>query len=133
MTRRHSMLICDDEADLAQELGEYFANEGWEVEVCVSGAEAVRLLEAGLAPQVLLTDLRIGTFNGGEVVAAARRQPAGARPAVTVILTGHVVGSAVPADFACDLLYAKPVDPDLLLREVVSLLALRDAWAERRA
>ncbi|MBS7538417.1 response regulator [Ancylobacter lacus] len=127
------MLICDDEIDLAQELGEFFANEGWEVEVCVSGTQAIRLLQGGLAPQVLLTDLRIGTFNGVEVVAAARQLPAGSRPAVTVILTGHVVGSAVAADFACDLLYAKPVDPDLLLREVVSLLALRKACAERGA
>ncbi len=119
------MLICDDEVELADELGEFFEGHGWHVHVCVTGAAAVASLRAGLAPLVLITDLRISDFDGAQVVAATRDLPVDQRPLMTIIITGHVMDTASAADFMCDDLSVKPIEPDALLQRIEAFLAAR--------
>ncbi len=130
MKTQPTILICDDEEELAQELGEFFLYQGWRVEVCFSGAGAIERLRAGLAPDVLITDLRIAGFDGGEVLAVAQALPATLRPVMSVIITGHVLDSTTNLDFGCDRLYVKPVDPDILLADVIGFMAQRGKRAQ---
>lgn len=127
MSQPRTMLICDDEEELANELGEFFEGNGWNVEVCVTGMAAVEKLRGGLAPIVLITDLRISDFDGAQVVAATHELPADQRPLMTIIITGHVMDTASAGDFMCDYLYVKPVDPDALLGTINEFLAARPA------
>ena len=63
-----SVLICDDERDLAEELGEFLEGLGWGVTVCNAGREAERLLVSGHAPACLLTELRLGDKDGSGLI-----------------------------------------------------------------
>lgn len=125
MSQLRSMLICDDEEELALELGEYFSSAGWSVDVCVTAQEAIERLRAQSSPLVLVTDLRIGPFDGRQVVSAARTQPEGSRPSMIVVITGHVMDKVSAADFDSDLLCVKPVDPDELGATIDAFLASR--------
>lgn len=123
MNPARTLLICDDEEELAHELGEYFASLGWSVELSVTAEDAIRHLRAGLAPQVLITDLRIGAVDGRQVVAEARALPAPLRPALVIIITGHVMHNVTAADFDSDFLHVKPIDPNDVLDDITAFLA----------
>ncbi|WP_164738588.1 response regulator [Aquabacter cavernae] len=122
MIREPSILICDDEADLAGELGEFFAACGWRAMVHTSAPDALEALHAGAAPTCLLTDLRVGHFSGAELVSATRRLPNQLQPLIYCIMTGHVLDTTAAKDFGVDLLYLKPIDPDLVLSDIQSFL-----------
>lgn len=117
-----SVLVCDDERDLAEELGEFLTGLGWTVTVCHSGREAERLLAEGLAPACLLTDLRLGDMDGSRLVAAARQLPEAIRPHIMVIITGNILSSATRQSLGADLLRLKPVDPVLLAEDIEAFL-----------
>lgn len=118
-----SILICDDEQDLAEELGEFFTSLGWSVTVCNAGREAARLLQAGLAPACLLTDLRLGDTDGSLLVSLARRLPEPIRPRVVVVITGNILGCATKASLGADLLRLKPIDPVTLAQDMEEILS----------
>lgn len=118
-----SVLICDDELDLAEELGEFFTSLGWTVTVCNAGHEAARLLQSGLAPACLLTDLRLGDMDGAGLVEVARRLPEPIRPRVVVVITGNILGCATKASLDADLLRLKPIDPVTLAQDMEEMLS----------
>lgn len=120
-----SMLICDDEEELAHELGEYFAASDWSVEVCSTADEAIERVGRPPCPLVLMTDLRIGSVDGRQVVAAARALPKPDTPSMIVIITGHVMDNVTAADLDSDLLCVKPINPDELGAGIEAFLAAR--------
>ncbi len=122
---RKSLLLCDDEKDLAEELGEFFAEGGWTVRICNSGHEAEQLLIEGLAPDCLMTDLRLGDMDGSRLVATARALPAAIRPRLTVVITGNILGSASRQSLGVDILRLKPIDPAMLAQEMEDILFSR--------
>lgn len=119
---RKSLLLCDDEKDLAEELGEFFAECGWTVHICNTGREAERLLLEGLAPDCLMTDLRLGDMDGSLLVATAKSLPAAIRPRITVVITGNILGSASKQNLGVDILRLKPIDPARLAQEMDDML-----------
>jgi CheY-like chemotaxis protein len=120
--RGKSVLVCDDEKDLAEELGEFLAELGWSVRVCNSGQEAERLLRDGLAPGCLLTDLSLGDMEGSHLVAMARGLPELIRPRLIVVITGNILGCATKKSLDADLLRLKPIDPVTLAQEMEDML-----------
>ncbi|MFG1397332.1 response regulator [Roseixanthobacter pseudopolyaromaticivorans] len=123
MSRRRTLLICDDEPELAEELGEFFTAAGWHVRTCHSAPDALTVLLEGYHPICLITDLRVGEHDGAELVAAARLLPKDLQPQVVVIITGHIINEAEAADFDADLLYVKPLDPILMVDQIEAVLA----------
>jgi CheY-like chemotaxis protein len=120
-----SVLLCDDEKDLAEELGEYLAGLGWRVSVCNSGREAERLLLGGLAPACLLSDLRLGDMDGSRLLATARALPDFIRPRLFVVITGNILASASKQLLGADLLLLKPIDPAMLAQDMEDMLVDR--------
>ncbi|WP_245263389.1 response regulator [Azorhizobium doebereinerae] len=118
-----SILIVDDEIELAEELGEFFVSMGWQAKVCFTAPAAMAALEDGLAPSCLLTDLRIADHDGAELVARVRKMPKHLQPKVVAIITGHVVSETEAADFHADFLFVKPVDPVIVMEGVERLLS----------
>ncbi|MGU3496082.1 response regulator [Xanthobacteraceae bacterium A53D] len=127
MSGEHSILICDDEAELAEELGEFFVSMGWTASVVFTSPDAFAVLENGLVPDCLLTDLRIADHDGAELVAQVRQLPKGLQPKVIAIITGHVVSETEAAEFHADHLFVKPVDPVLVMEVVERLLSSASA------
>ena len=123
MTGDPSILICDDEAELVEEMAEFLAAAGWQTHACLAGGNALRLLRDGLAPDCLLTDLRLGDLDGEALVASVRWLPEWLRPQVVAVMTGHVVDQLRAADLGVDHLYVKPIDPFVVVADLRRSLA----------
>ena len=115
------ILCIDDDPSTRRQLAGALEDSGYAVEVAASGEAGLAQLRA-LAPDVIITDLKMGGLGGLDVVEHTRRE----RPDTPVIiLTGHGnIETAVDAmrRGALDFL-TKPVDLDRL--ELVIEKALR--------
>ena len=78
---RPSVLVVDDEAGILDTLRILLRNEGFDAHVAHGGKKALEDLP-GLHPDIVLTDIRMPTVGGVEVLAAAREHD----PDVPVIL-----------------------------------------------
>ncbi|HET6438947.1 MAG TPA: response regulator [Anaeromyxobacter sp.] len=78
------ILVVEDEPDIRDLLVAGLAEEGpAEVEAAADGEEALRLLERGPRPSVILLDLRMPVLSGEGVLRALEEQP-GHPPVVTM-------------------------------------------------
>ncbi|MGX1309818.1 CheY-like chemotaxis protein [Amorphus suaedae] len=127
--RDRSILICDDEVEIVEELAEFFHSCGWQVRLACTGADAKRILLEGGCRDVLLTDLRLDDVDGSSLVTFSSELPAGKRPQLHAIMTGYVVENTTAEELGADALYLKPVDPLALVKDVEHRLALRDKAA----
>lgn len=121
-----SILICDDEVELADELAEYLEAMGWRVRVVTRGEEAEAVLRDGIRPECLLTDLRILDYDGTDLVALARSLPVEDQPLVVGVMTGHLDDGVTAADLGADTIFFKPIDGDILSRELMSRVVRAD-------
>jgi CheY-like chemotaxis protein len=118
---QRSIIICDDEVELAYEIGEFFGSQGWRVLVCASAAAVMAAFERGFAATCLLTDLRLGDADGATLIAQARELPPALRPKFIAAITGHAT-DPLADKFGADLLYFKPVDSFRILADVDNLI-----------
>ena len=75
MSERPSLLIVDDESPILETLRILFKNEGFEVSVAQGGRAALEALERN-TPEIILTDVRMPSVNGIDVLAAAKLRDA---------------------------------------------------------
>jgi ActR/RegA family two-component response regulator len=66
-----SLLIVDDDVALLQALSRFLAESGYDVVSCATFEEAKKEIAAG-HPEILVTDVRLGAFNGLQLVLLAR-------------------------------------------------------------
>jgi DNA-binding response OmpR family regulator len=140
MTR---VLVVDDAADLRLLIRGVLSHSGMEVAEAASGAEALRYLEDGDRPDVVILDVQMPDMDGWETLRAIRRMDSG----VAVILC-TVKASPVDAvrgwDLGCDAYVRKPFDIHELTATTTMLARLQDAvrverrhreqaWASRAA
>ena len=89
-----SILVVDDDRDVASTVSEYLTREGHTVILAHSGRHGLTRLREG-AVALLLVDLRLPDMDGIEVMHAARRVP---NPPEIVVITGYAtVSSAAQA------------------------------------
>ncbi len=88
------ILCVDDEPNVLEGLGLHLRRK-FDMTTAPSGAAALALLEGGLTPAVIVSDMRMPQMNGAQFLAAARRlQP----DAVRMLLTGQAdVQSSIAA------------------------------------
>jgi DNA-binding NtrC family response regulator len=126
MARKPSLLIVDDENNVALTLKMVFEREGFAVLTANSCAGALKLLADGHVFDAVITDLNMEKENIGLEVARAalRLHP---KPAV-VVCTGYasIDNSAAALQMKVDYLATKPVDLDELKRAVSRLMAFRN-------
>jgi DNA-binding NtrC family response regulator len=126
-----SLLIVDDEINVALTLQMVFEREGYSVRTANSCASALNLLANGHMFDAVITDLNMEKENIGLEVARAalRLNP---RPAV-VLCTGYasIDNSAAALKMKVDYFATKPVDLEELKRAVSRLMAFREHFDER--
>jgi DNA-binding NtrC family response regulator len=126
MSQQPSLLIVDDETNVALTLQMVFEREGYAVQTANSCAGALKLLANGHVFDAVITDLNMEKENIGLEVAKAalKLHP---KPAV-VLCTGYasVDNSAAALQMKVDYLATKPVDLDELKRAVSRLMAFRE-------
>jgi two-component system response regulator QseB len=113
---RPSVLVADDEVDLAENIATYLARAGFEVVVVNSGAAALEQLRTRLF-DVALLDLRMPSATGLEVAAWIRRFGSTTR----IILMSAVCSD--DTDFA-DAWLEKPFELTRLRLLLVELLRM---------
>jgi CheY-like chemotaxis protein len=78
------VLVADDEEDILELLGEYLRARGYAVHTAADGIDAIDVVRSGVV-DVVLTDLKMPTVGGLELLAEIRRLP---RPPATIVMTG---------------------------------------------
>jgi CheY-like chemotaxis protein len=71
-SRHATILLVDDEELVRIGTGEMLSDLGYEVVEATSGAEALRILRSGDAPDLLITDYLMPGMNGVELIQAAK-------------------------------------------------------------
>jgi DNA-binding response OmpR family regulator len=104
------VLLVDDDVDCAESLKLYLESRGFRVEVAKSGGQAQVLL-ARMAPQVVVTDLRLPDMPGNAVASLAREGGAG-----VIALTGDP-----EPEGRFDIVLQKPCPPRTIVSAVESL------------
>lgn len=71
-----SVLLVDDSATILMSLEGILTRSGYKVAKAMSGEEAVRLLNGGqCTPDLIITDLNMGSMNGIALIRAVRAMP----------------------------------------------------------
>jgi CheY-like chemotaxis protein len=82
------VLLIDDHDDGRELLGEFLSFNGYEVEACGSGEEALELVDRRGAPGVVITDLSLGVMSGTDVARRLRDQASTSSVPILAV-TGH--------------------------------------------
>lgn len=120
--RDQRVLIVDDDPSIRSMLGFLFEDEGFQVEEAADGDAALEQLRAD-APDVMVLDLMMPRVDGHGVLRARRDQ--GLAPGCRIVV---LTAKSDPSDavwcweLGADEYVNKPVDPEILLREVRLLL-----------
>jgi DNA-binding NtrC family response regulator len=112
MSRALQVLLIDDEPIVGKRLVPALAKDGYEVEFCDSGREALARLDAK-SFDIVVTDVRMDDVDGLQVL---ERVQARAPRTQVIIITGYAtieVARAAMAKGACHFI-AKPFKPDEL-------------------
>jgi CheY-like chemotaxis protein len=104
----HSVLIVDDNRDLAENLGEVLSDEGYECAVAYDAASAIDRIRAKRY-DLVVTDLRMTPQDGLAVVGAARARSA---DTLVVLMTAFAADVQLDAARAAGVseVVAKPID-----------------------
>jgi DNA-binding response OmpR family regulator len=128
------LLMIDDDARLAQMVGEYLERSGFTVTHAADGLSGLALLEApppSGGPQLVILDLMLPDIDGLEVCRRLRALPSEAARLPVLMLTGkgdpmdRVIGLEMGAD---DYL-PKPFEPRELLARIRAILRRRGEGA----
>jgi two-component system response regulator GlrR len=125
MPNSKSILVVDDEINVARTLQMVFEMDGYKVTSANSAKEALQKFKDGLRVDIVLTDLNMESDDIGLNVARAA-QKLKPRPLI-VICTGYatVFNSSAALDMRVDYLATKPVDLDELKSALLLMLSRR--------
>lgn len=116
-TRRHTVLVVDDNVDAAEALAQILDFEGYEVAIANDGRRALEYLKQHRKPDLIILDLMMPVMNGWELRSAIREIPALASiPVVVMTALGD------PQVIEADAIIRKPIDLERMLKIVSCLL-----------
>ena len=125
-----SVLVVDDEVELATEIEFYLTVIGWQVRTRSSGAAALAVLAEDSDISVVVTDVRMPGMDGLELAAKIDELRGGERAVAVVLLTGHG-----PFDAAVTVMPSNVVEflqKPVPMNDLVVVLARADAIAFQR-
>jgi len=130
MSERPSLLIVDDEAAILDSLRILFKNEGFDVSVARGGRAAIEALERAV-PEIVLTDIRMPSVSGMEILAAARsRDPD--LPVILMTAQAELKTAIEAVNRGAFHYIQKPFDNDELIAICRRALEHRQLKAENR-
>jgi len=111
------ILVVEDNADVRRSLEWFLRIDGYRVVTAINGADALKKLQAGLRPCIILLDLVMPEMDGFEFRQRQRRDPSiAAIPVVVYSGIGNPQSAANQLDAAAYL--RKPLDLDSLLATI---------------
>ncbi len=120
-TSQH-ILVCDDEADLREMVGEYLERRGFQVTLC-SGAPALDTAMENGGGDALLLDINMPGEDGLSILRRLRADSA--MPVIMLTAAGEVVDRIVGLEMGADDYLPKPVDLRELEARIKAVLRRR--------
>ena len=111
-----SILLVDDDPEVAWALGRYFTRSGFSVMTCGDGAEAIELLDSRDFDAVI-TDIQMPRLNGLALIDWLRERKSRCKVVVMTAFGGPSIRRLSISKGAI-LYLEKPVDPDLMLTAI---------------
>jgi CheY-like chemotaxis protein len=115
------VLVVDDDEDSRGTLSALLEHQGYFAAEAANGAEAVRLLEKGLDPDLILTDLMMPVMSGWDLCETLKRVP-GWRAIPLIVLCGMTADQR--GKLQVDDAFEKPTDFTTLLNRIAELCGL---------
>lgn len=120
--RKPRILVVDDEANIRGLLTQEFTEAGYAVTTAANGRDAVSEVRRQ-RPDLLVLDVMMPEMNGFDVAAVLRNDPQTLD--IPIIILSIVQDRERGFRLGVDRYLTKPIDTDVLFREVGSLLAQR--------
>jgi len=111
-TARCAVLIVEDDADLREMMAQLLSLEGYRAETAPNGRDALRYLERGDRPDVILLDLMMPVMDGSEFSRAASSRPQLASVPICLVTASARLPEGLPGVVA---VLRKPMDPLALI------------------
>lgn len=107
-TVKHKVIVCDDEADVRETVGEYLDKRGYATTLVADGPGLKALLDKEEAPDVVLLDVRMPGESGLEVV--SELPPDRPFAVIMVSAAGETIDRVLGLQLGADDYLTKPVD-----------------------
>jgi len=116
-----TVLVVDDELDIAEAVKSILEDEGYHVVVCANGREALQRLDQ-TRPDLAIIDIMMPVMNGFETIKAIRRHPDfGGLP---VLIMSAIDPSMKPSEWDSAGFLKKPFSLKELLERVNRLSSM---------
>jgi CheY-like chemotaxis protein len=115
------VLVVDDDVDNRESLLALLEAKGYLGSVAENGAQAISLLETGLDPDLILTDLMMPVMSGWEFCETLKKTPAW-RSIPVVVLCG--MAAEQRGKLQVDDAFEKPTNVALLLDRIAELCGI---------
>ncbi|MCM2252031.1 MAG: response regulator transcription factor [Ramlibacter sp.] len=124
------LLMIEDDARLAQMVGEYLERSGFGVTHAIDAKAGLALLQdppAGAAPELVILDLMLPDMDGLEVCRRVRALPgeAGQIPVLMLTAKGDPMDRIIGLELGADDYLPKPFEPRELLARIRAILRRR--------
>ena len=117
------IFVVDDNAAIRELVLELVSSFGYAGEGVSDGADLLNLLEESV-PDLVVMDVRMPNLDGLEAIRRIRKNPALADLRVIALTASAMRGDReIGLQAGFDAYLTKPIDPDLLQKEIARLLA----------
>ncbi|MBZ4401201.1 response regulator [Myxococcus sp. MISCRS1] len=116
-----TVLVVDDEMDIADAVKSILEDEGYRVVTCANGREALDCLEE-VRPDLIIIDVMMPVMNGFEALRAIRQREEFA--GLPVLIMSAIDPSVRPAEYDWAGFLKKPFSLSHLLEQVHKLVPL---------
>ena len=117
--RESRILVVDDEANIRELLSQEFTEAGYQVATAANGREAIAKVRAQ-RPDLVVLDVMMPEMNGFDVAAVLKNDPATLD--IPIVILSIVQDRERGFRLGVDRYLTKPIDTDLLFREVGALI-----------
>ena len=117
--RRARILVVDDEANIRELLTQEFTEAGYQVTTAANGRDAIALVRTD-RPDLIVLDVMMPEMNGFDAAAVLKNDPVTAD--IPIVILSIVQDRERGFRVGVDRYLTKPIDTDLLFREVGALL-----------
>ena len=111
------VLVVDDDYAVLDAMKDILEDEGYEVSVAANGLEALKELERGPRPCVILLDLMMPVMNGWEF-REKQLEDDGLAAIPTIIVTAHNKPEVSAEELKAATSIRKPIAPATLLKTI---------------
>jgi DNA-binding response OmpR family regulator len=117
------ILLIEDTSDLLLNLGDFLSMEGFTVFSCLSGRLAIKQLELGEMPDLIVTDLSMRDMDGFDLIEWIRNSKHISHLPIAIFSARPILENqprALALGVACYI--TKPCTPDDFVRSILQLL-----------